>query len=327
MTLYERLRAKRDVIRGRRELYRIIREYFEGLGFCEVETPVVAGWYGLDLNIEPFVTQYANGKMLYLQVSPEFFLKKLVIAGYDKVFEIARVFRNGEYTPLHNPEFAMLEWYEQGKSYWDVMKRVEDLIVHVSSKFHAVWNLDLSTPWEKVSLRDIFREYTGIDIDEFKGDIGRFLERAEEQGYNIKADYSWNDVFFLLFVDKVEPKIPKDRPLFIYDYPCPLGGMAKFKDDFYTERFELYLGGIEIANGYSELVDPEEQLRRWEMVGDAVDVDFIEGLRSYEGNIGGIAVGLDRLLLLMMGKKRVQDVILFPFGDVGGIAGEDRYYK
>ncbi len=327
MSLYERLSAKEDAVRRRIELYSIIRRYFGERGFHEVETPVLARWYGLDINIEPFATQYTGEKKLYLQVSPEFFLKKLVIAGYEKVFEIARVFRNGEYTPLHNPEFTMLEWYEQGKDYEDIMSDVENLLSYICRRFRPDWNLNTSVPWKRISLREIFYDHTGIDIDEFKDDVKPFLEKASMQGYNIKAGYSWDELFFLLFVDKVEPNIPRDIPLFVYDYPHPLGGMAKMKDDFYTERFELYLGGVEIANGYSELTDPDEQLRRWKIVGDAIDVDFIDGLRMYKGSIGGVAVGLDRLLMLMLGKDVLGDVILFPFRDVGGIDGEDRTHK
>ncbi len=278
-----------------------VRTFFLKRGFIEVNTPCLARWWSLDPNIRPIKTQEGY----FLQTSPEFFMKKLIMFGAKKIFQIAHAFRDDPIDKLHNKEFLILEWYRTDDDIESIRRDVEELVYEILGRFPP--------PWEKLSLKDLFLKKLGIDLEKNK-ERDDFLLSLKKAGIRVKDDYTWEDLFECAFITEIEPFLPKNEAFWLIDYPYPLSAASKCKD-FWSTRCEAYVEGVELANGYIELDDPEEQLKRWLSRGskDEIDWEYIT-LMKEKGlpPCAGIALGLKRLLMLKLQKDDIHEIL--PFG-------------
>ncbi len=301
-----------------------VRRFLDGEGFVEVETPVLQPRYGGGF-AEPFVTHSNElDADLYLRIATELYLKRLIVGGLEKVYELGKDFRNEGVSYKHNPEFTQLEWYEAYADYRDTMERMERLVEFVANetlgttrvvfKGHEV---DLKAPWRRVRLVDEL-EQAGLwtrDFDELK-------TRLAAQGLDVAQDKTWAQLVDKAITAYVEPRLIE--PTILYDYPIELSPFARSTDDdpTITERFEFYVGGMELGNAFSELNDAEEQAARFAMqaeegAGGNVeaeqgDPDYVEALGYGMPPTGGLGLGIDRLAMVLGGKDSIRDVILFP---------------
>ncbi|AKB22908.1 lysine--tRNA ligase [Methanosarcina sp. WH1] len=319
---------KRDIFIMRSKLISEIRRFLAEKEFLEFETPVLQTVYG-GANARPFTTFHnCLGQNLFLRIAPELYLKRLVVGGYEKVFEIAKNFRNEDIDTTHNPEFTMIEVYEAYRDYNDMMDLTESLVSELVFKLTGGYEvqmgentINLRSPWRRISMEDALKEYAGLDV--FAHSIEELKKIAIE---NRIEDYekakSHGEFLALLFEGLVEDKLI--NPTFIYDFPVETSPLAKnhrVKAGF-VERFELFLNGWELANGYSELNDPLEQEKRFEdqdkkrKLGDleaqTVDYDFINALGYGLPPTGGMGLGIDRLTMILAGLESIKEVILFP---------------
>lgn len=298
-----------------------IRSFLDGKGFLEVETPMMQALAG-GATAKPFKTHHeALGVDLYLRIAPELYLKRLLVGGFEKVYEINRNFRNEGISPRHNPEFTMLEVYASYANYQDMMELTEELILdaakHLFGKYqisHDGGEVDLSPPWAKLTFHEAIAKYAKIDYKTEK-DIRQV---AKSLGLEIEKAKFEEEIVNKIFEKFVEPKLL--TPTFIIDYPARLCPLSKRKPDApdLAERFELFIGGHELANAYSELNDPLEQKTRFEeqlkddVDTKAVDEDFVRALEYGMPPAGGLGVGIDRLAMLFANCDSIKDVILFP---------------
>lgn len=309
----------------------LIRRFFARRDFLEVQTPAIVPCAGQEPYLNPIrVDLKDDGNKVckgYLITSPEYSLKKILVAGFENVFEIAKVFRSEEsFGGLHNPEFTMLEWYRSNSDYRQIMKDTENLILFLNRKInHSDYlvyqgrKIDLKTPWPRLSVKQAFLKYAKINLDKAKTEKEFSSQVAKKYRSN-----DWNEIFYSVFLNEIEPRFPKNRPIIIYDYPLPQASLAKKKnkDSFYAERFEIFLGGMEIANAFSELTCPKEQLGRLKEEQRLrkklkksfipIDEDFIFALKLGLSDSGGIALGLDRLQMLLLNIKDINDLLIFP---------------
>jgi lysyl-tRNA synthetase class 2 len=301
-----------------------VRRFLDDEGFVEVETPVLQPRYGGGF-AEPFVTRSnVLDADLYLRIATELYLKRLIVGGLEKVYELGKDFRNEGVSYKHNPEFTQVEWYEAYADYRDTMERMERLVEFVATetlgttrvvfKGHVV---DLKAPWHRVRLVDEL-EQAGLwtrDFDELKA-------RLAEKGLDVAQDKTWAQLVDKAITAYVEPRLIE--PTILYDYPIELSPFARLTDDdpTITERFEFYVGGMELGNAFSELNDAEEQAERFSMqaeegAGGNVeaeqgDPDYVEALGYGMPPTGGLGLGIDRLAMVLGGKDSIRDVILFP---------------
>jgi lysyl-tRNA synthetase class 2 len=294
-----------------------IRRNLDEAGFVEVETPSLQPRYG-GAFAEPFVTRSNElDADLYLRIATELYLKRLIVGGLEKVYEIGKDFRNEGISYKHQPEFTMLEWYEAYADYTDTMERIETLLAAVaretigttkaSFRGHEV---DLAPPWNRLKLVDALEEL-GI----WTRDEAELRARLEERGADTAADRSWGQLVDHALSHFVEPELL--QPTIVYDYPVELSPFARRKDDdpAFTERFEYFAVGMELGNAYSELTDADEQAARFAEQGGAVggpDPDYVETLAYGMPPTGGLGLGIDRLVMLLTGRETIRDVILFP---------------
>ncbi len=308
-----------------------IRGFFNGRGFIEVETPVLLP-VAAGAMARPFSTQhYALDQNLYLRIALELYLKRLIIGGMDKVYEIGRIFRNEGISVKHNPEFTMLESYEAYADYNDVMEMVEELVHGVALEVLGGEEVQLgddvisfARPWRRLSLRDELRERCGVDfLDDRCRDLHSLREELVRLGVPVEERASWGRLVDKLFSAFVEPHLV--QPTFVLDYPVEMTPLAKNKPDDprLVERFEFFIGGFEIANAFTELNDPAEQRRRLEeqerlrsVMGDEeverLDEDFLTALEHGMPPTGGLGIGIDRLTMVLTGQSSIREVILFP---------------
>ena len=302
-----------------------VRRWFDSRGFVEVETPMLQPLYGGAL-ARPFTTHHnALDRDLYLRIATELYLKRLVIGGIDKVYELGKDFRNEGISHKHNPEFTMLEWYE---AYADYVKTAEDLELLVAEVAERVLGtmkverggetIDLSPPWRRMTLREAIRERTGIDVAEHPSREAL----AEAMGSEADPAEGWGKLVDGLLSKEVEPHLV--QPTFVLDYPVELSPFAKAhrSEEGVVERWEAFAGGIEIANSFSELNDPDEQRRRFEQQaaeqrrGDEetqpYDELFLEALEQGMPPTGGVGLGIDRLVMILTGASSLRETILFP---------------
>ncbi|MGB9699688.1 MAG: EF-P lysine aminoacylase EpmA [Thermodesulfobacteriota bacterium] len=319
------LRAK--IIQG-------IRQFFIDQGFVEIETPYLVSSPGMEPHLsalEVFCARPTGEKFKrYLHTSPEYAMKKLLGEGWDKIFQICRVFRDEEISALHQIEFTMLEWYRTKADYFQIMDDCENLIEYLSQKILGRHNfsyqgarLDFTPPFPRLRVAEAMRFYGQVDIEKNR-DQESLLQEALRQGYSFdpQEEYSYDDIFFKIFLDKVEPNLGFPKPTILYDYPAHMAALARLKPDnpLWAERFELYMAGLELANAFSELVDPEEQRQRFveeqklrARMGKPVypiDEELLQAL-AYLPPAAGIALGIDRLLMVFCDSPKIQDVLAF----------------
>jgi lysyl-tRNA synthetase class 2 len=290
-----------------------IRRYLDEQGFVEVETPILQPRYGGAL-AEPFVTHSNElDADLYLRIADELYLKRLIVGGLDKVYEIGKDFRNESVSYKHQPEFTMLEWYEAYADYEDTMARIEDLVATVARETIGTTQVsfrgqdtDLKTPWRRVKLLELLEEESVWTRD--ADDLRR---RLEERGVDTARDATWGQLVDHALSHLIEPRLVE--PTIVYDYPVELSPLARRKEDEegIVERFEYFVGGAELGNAYSELNDPDEQAARFRELGGE-DPDYVEALSYGMPPTGGLGLGIDRLAMVLTGGDTIRDVILFP---------------
>jgi lysyl-tRNA synthetase class 2 len=296
-----------------------IRCYLDGEGFIEVETPVLQPRYG-GAFAEPFVTHYnALDAQYYLRIATELYLKRLIVGGLDKVYELSKDFRNEGLSYKHTPEFTMVEWYEAYTDYRDQMERVETLVSHVAQETRGTTavsfrghDVDLTPPWRRVKLLDALaaHELWTRDADDLRA-------RLNDRGVDTSQDRSWAALVDHALSHFVEPTLVE--PTILHDYPVELSPFARATDDDagIVERFEYFVGGMELGNAFTEINDADEQAARFtqqaeEVGGEPGDPDYVEALSYGMPPTGGVGLGIDRLSLVLLGRDNVRDVILFP---------------
>ncbi len=302
-----------------------VRRWLDDHGFVEVETPVLQPLYGGAL-ARPFTTHHnALDRDLYLRIATELYLKRLIVGGIDRVYELGKDFRNEGISHKHNPEFTMLEWYEAYADYEDTARALEDLVSTVAQAVLGTTKverdgetIDLAPPWKRITLRDAIKQETGIDVAEHPSRE----ELAKAMGTEADPKEGWGKLVDGLLSKAVEPKLI--QPTFITDYPVELSPFAKAhrSEEGLVERWEAFVGGVEIANSFTELNDPDEQRRRFEQQreeserGDEeaqpYDEAFIEALEVGMPPTGGVGLGIDRLVMILTGAPSLREVVLFP---------------
>jgi lysyl-tRNA synthetase class 2 len=299
-----------------------IRRFLEDHGFLEVETPMMQPIPG-GASARPFVTHHNTLDLdLYLRIAPELYLKRLIVAGFERVFELNRNFRNEGISTRHNPEFTMLEFYWAYADYEMLMDFTEEMLSAVArdvvGTLELEWgdhHIDLTPPWRRLTLRDAVLEYSDLTEDDL-GDRARMERAAERLGVERIAERSDGKLLAELYEMTAEPHMV--QPTFITDFPRDISPFAKSRPDdpHTTERFELFIGGIELANAFTELNDPDDQRRRLEeqsaAIGGEVDVDYVTALEHGMPPTGGEGIGIDRFVMLLTGRTSIRDVILFP---------------
>jgi lysyl-tRNA synthetase class 2 len=310
----------RELFIVRARVVSAIRRFLDAAGFIEVETPVLQPLYG-GAAARPFVTHHnALDRDLYLRIATELYLKRLIVGGLERVYEIGKDFRNEGLSPKHNPEFTMLEWYEAYADYLDVAERCEQLVSYVVSEI-GYSGVDFTPPWRRETLSAAILSRTGVDIARFR-DRDALAAEMESRGLVAPPDDTWPQLVDELLSKHVEPTLTE--PTFLIDYPVELSPFAKRhrSDPSLVERFEAYVGGMEFANAFTELNDPDEQRRRFEdqralaSAGDAeaqpYDEAFVQALEYGMPPTGGIGIGIDRLVMVLTGRRSIREVVLFP---------------
>lgn len=307
-----------DILKARHELLRVVRSFFFERGYMEVETAYLAHFAPSDAHIEPLRVLVGGKGPFFLHTSPEVGMKKLLALGCERIFQICKVFRVEELDEHHNTEFTMLEWYMPG-TYRDAMLETEQLIRKVAEQ--AAWkgSAYVKRSWKEYDLGQLCHEHTGINP--LLLDRDRLLEALRERRF-IGTDQgeTWEELFFKLFIQEVEPRIDRGVPYLIEHWPVLISSMAKRRDEQSVERFELYMKGLEIANGYTELLDAKEQRARLEQENERrrslvreplpVDEEFLAVLPHLKGPCAGVSVGLDRLLMVLLEKSTIDEVLV-----------------
>ena len=329
--------------RARARLQAALRAWLGAHGFDEVETPCLVPAPGMEPHIHTFVTPFepASGgapRPLWLHTSPEYAMKRLLADGFERIFQLARVFRNGEVSDHHNPEFTMLEMYRAGTDHRGIMSDLEQAVeagaraLHPDGGTRHAWRgrqVDFAAPFERLRVADAFAA-VGVDLEACDGDAARLRAAGRARGIDAGPDgESFDDAFFRIFLHAVEPGLGLARPVYLVDWPASMAALARLRadDPRWAERFELYAAGVELANGFAELNDAAEQRRRLEEERELrrrlgrpdhpLDERFLEAVGRMP-DAGGVALGLDRLLMLLTGAPRIRDVLLFPAEDFLG---------
>jgi lysyl-tRNA synthetase class 2 len=317
-----------DVFTRRIMMIEIVRQFLLGRGFLEVETPILHPIPG-GATARPFITHHNTyHRDLYLRVAPELYLKRLIVGGFEKVFEINRNFRNEGIDKFHNPEFTMLELYEAYQDYLGLMGETEELfcaaIEGVCSGLEFSYQgdaINAQRPWKRLSLFDSIREFAGIDLDKTR-DRDEAAALAESAGVQIKPEMGYGKIVDEVMSLRVKPRLI--QPTFLYDYPIEISPLAKKHRDnpALTERYQAFIGGMELCNAFSELNDPIDQRERFEQQralrdkGDQeaqmLDEDFLTALEIGMPPTAGLGIGIDRLAMLVTDSASIRDVIIFP---------------
>ena len=318
----------RKTFRTRSRILSLLRQFLFERDYLEFETPILQPVYG-GANARPFVTyhNYLDQK-LYLRIAPELYLKRLVVGGFEKVFEISKNFRNEDIDTNHNPEFTMVEIYEAYQDYNDMMNLTEEIIAHLVQEVHgtstlsfAGHELDVPRPWRRITMEEAVQEYAGIDVRAHPvEELRAFATEHDVEGY--ESATTWGEFLVLFFEHFCERHLI--QPTFVYDFPIENSPLAKKhrEKEGLTERFELFIAGMEMANGFSELNDPLDQKarleeqdarrRRGDLEAQMIDYDFINALGYGMPPTGGVGIGIDRLVMLLTGQESIKEVLLFP---------------
>lgn len=318
----------RQVFMARTKIISAMRRYLDTNGFLEVETPTLQPIYGGAL-AKPFTTHHNElNRELYLRIATELYLKRLLVGGFDAVYEIGKDFRNEGVDAIHQPEFTMMECYKAYADYTDIMRLVEEVInecalaaVGTSQIERGGKAVNLTPPWKRIPMRDAILEATGIDIY-IDSDLHSLGARIEEKNLRVEPKPTWGKQVDEIFGAYVQPQLI--QPTFIIDHPLEISPFAKRKPDNprVVERFEAFAGGMECGNAFTELNDPEDQFTRFQDQASAMragddeaqqmDEDFIRALMYGMPPTGGLGIGIDRLAMLLTGQHSIRDVILFP---------------
>lgn len=319
----------KDTFIKRSKIIKTIRNYLDNMGYIEVETPVLNTIPG-GAAARPFITHHNTLDIdLYMRIAPELYLKRLIVGGMEKVYEIGRLFRNEGMDVKHNPEFTTIEIYEAYTDYNGMMDRTEQMInracVEVNGTDQIKYqgeDIDLSVPFKRMTMIDAVKQYAGVDFGEFIGDTEKAKEVAKELNLEVKPTDTWGNILNTAFEDYVEEQLV--QPTFICDYPVEVSPLTKRKKDVpeLVERFELFITRRELANAYTELNDPIDQRKRFEhqlMLREAgddeanmLDEDFLTSLEYGMAPTGGMGMGIDRLTMLLTDSASIRDVIIFP---------------
>lgn len=306
-----------------------MRNYLNERGFLEVETPMMHMIAG-GAQAKPFITHHnALDVELFMRIAIELHLKRLIVGGLEKVYEIGRVFRNEGISTRHNPEFTMIELYEAYADYYDIMDLTENLIAYIAEKVtgsstvkYGEQDIELGTGWKRVHMVDLIKEETGVDFYDVETDEEAH-ELAKEHGIEVKPTMQYGHILNEFFEQKVEETLI--QPTFVYGHPIEISPLAKQNPDDprFTDRFELFIVGREHANAFTELNDPIDQRRRFEsQVAEKeagndeahdMDEDFLEALEYGMPPTGGLGIGVDRLVMLLTDSASIRDVLLFPY--------------
>ncbi|MFZ6764601.1 EF-P lysine aminoacylase EpmA [Pseudoroseomonas sp. WGS1072] len=328
------LAARLPALRRRARLVAETRAFFAARGYWEVETPALVPAPGMEVHLAAFRSEFRpildeGGYPLWLRTSPELAIKRLLVAGSGPVFELARVWRNGEVGPRHAPEFTMLEWYRPGFGLEPLMAETGAYLRAVlpPTVSHGGVTTDLSLPFERLSLAEAFRRHCGgLDLlatldAAGEGDAAALRAAAAAIGVAPRGEEGWEDLFFRLLLERVEPHLGRGRATFLTHWPAPQAALARRDpaDPRVALRFELFVAGLELANAFDELTDPTEQAARFardvaerrRLYGEGwpVDEDFLAALRHGMPPTAGIALGFDRLAMLAAGVGRVSDTL------------------
>ncbi len=318
----------RALFRDRAAVVRALRTYLDGAGFLEVETPILQPLYG-GAAAQPFVTHHNQLRQdLYLRISFELYLKRLIVGGFPAVYEIGRDFRNEGVSFKHNPEFTQLEFYEAYADYEDVMRRTEEMIAftaeQVTGSLVVSWQgqeLDFSPPWPRIPLRQAILDMSGIDYEQFP-EADSLRTQMRSRGIDAADEANWGKLVDHLLTKFCEQRLL--QPTFLVDYPRDLSPLAKGipHDERLVERFEGFAAGMELCNAFTELNDPIDQLQRFldenyraahgDEEAHPVDVDYVEALSYGMPPTGGFGMGIDRLTMLLTNRDTIREVILFP---------------
>ena len=311
----------RDLFVLRARVIAAVRRFLDEHGFVEVETPVLQPLYGGAM-ARPFTTHYnALDSTFYLRIATELYLKRLIVGGLERVYELGKDFRNEGLSPKHNPEFTMVEFYEAYADYRLIAERCEQLVAYAAHTVGYAGPLDFTPPWRRETLQDAIRDRTGIDVLASR-DRDALRREIEAKGLEVPPEDTWAQLVDALLSRYVEPDL--QQPTFLFDYPVELSPFAKGhrEVDGLVERFEAFAGGIEIANAFTELNDPDEQRARFEAqtraeaAGDEeahpYDEGFVRALEHGMPPTGGIGIGIDRLVMLLSGTSAIREVVLFP---------------
>ena len=318
----------REIFRIRARIVSALRRFLEEQGFVEVETPVLQPIYG-GAAARPFTTYHHQLKQkLYLRISDELYLKRLIVAGFERVYEIGRDFRNEGVSFKHNPEFTQLEFYAAYADYQEVMALAEAMVAYAAQEALGTTKIvrdgqeiDLSPPWRRWRLRDAIRDLTGIDYADHP-DAESLYQAIVQMGGNPERKASWGKLIDPTLINYVEPHLI--QPTFLYDYPLDVSPLAKRKpgEPNTVERFEFFIGGFELGNAFSEINDPLDQEERFLASSQALDAgdeeahpldeDYVAALGYGMPPTGGFGMGIDRLTMLLAGKESLREVILFP---------------
>lgn len=336
----DRLAARRGKLAARGWILAALREFFAAEGYVEVETAALQVSPGLEPHLKAFATALhdprdGSTRPFYLHTSPEFAMKKLLAGGLPRIWQLAHVFRDGERSATHHPEFAMLEWYRAGAGYRDLMdeceallRRVQDAAIVPALRWRGR-SADANGAWERLTVAEAFGRYAGIDLlatipDPHRSDAALLGAAATGIGITPHPGDDWEALFFRIFLDRIEPQLGISAPTILYDYPVAMAALSRQKPDDprLAERFELYVCGLELANAFSELTDPAEQrarfaadqARKQALYGEMypIDEDFLAALEHGLPECAGIAVGFDRLVMLATGAERIEEVLWAP---------------
>ncbi len=330
--------ASLDVLKQRSAILASLRREFDEAGYWEVETPILSHDIVVDAHLDPFITHFHSGRLpageetsgetLYLQTSPEFAMKRLLAAGAEAIYQISPVMRNGERGERHNPEFTMAEWYRAGDDHHAQMDFTEQLVRRVfadAARFRPEAKFS-EKPFERLTYNEAFERYAGCEVldletAEFPG-LALMHDAAPPWGLSLEDRDGWLN---FLLASLVEPELGIDRPVFLYDYPASQAALAKVRGDNppVAERFELYIQGVEVCNGYHELTDPAElglrmqqqnELRRQHGACPLPETNrLLAAMKAGLPDCAGVALGVDRLIMLALGLSTIDQVKAFPF--------------
>ncbi len=322
---------RRPYLEKRTQIIKALRTYFDDRNFTEVQTPILQICPTMDTHIHAFQTNLKNPDLtirneMYLQTSPEFDMKKLLVAGMKNIYQICPVFRNAEQTKRHTPEFTMLEWYRAGENYQTLMDDSVDILRNIAQTLgietytHNGITANPFEDWHIISVSDAFREYANIDLPIYINNVEDFSNVVSKQNTRISKTDQWDDIFHAVMAEKIEPHLGKDVPTILYDYPASMAALSRKKqfDPRFAERFEIYVCGVELANAFSELTDAQEQRERYnaemaqkqKLYGETYppDEEFFKALKHGMPESAGIAMGIDRLIMLATNADTIDQV-------------------